>query len=592
MRRRSLIAEIVLGLLVAILLAVVAATWNMFLAVQRFQADETAKDLESRARLAARVFRRQFDASHSASVDALCDELGALSETRITVILPDGQVIGDSQENPAEMDNHGDRPEVKAALMSSLGVATRYSHTLRTDLVYVAIPVIEEGQTVGIVRTSLPLASLDMARRQVLTRGPVGGLAAAGFVALVGLVLSQRVKRPLMAMKAGAQRFVRGDFGARLSVMHHLELDELASAMNIMASQLRDRICAVKRQRSELDAVLSGMAESVVAVDENDLVILVNRAAAALFGVHLDSVRGRPFQEVVRNPKLQQCVKRAGAGAEPFEDDVVLADSAEIFLHVFVSPLRDEQGQRIGTLLVLNDVTEVRRLERARSDFIANVSHEIRTPVTSIKGYAETLLGEEPPEAETARRFLETILRQADRLSNLVEDILSLASLERSEASGDMAFEPVAVSAIIEAAVNVCEIRSKEKGLRVRVLCPEDAEAWGHAFLLEQAVTNLLDNAIKYSEAGSEITVEVERGPGKTAIHVRDTGIGIAQEHLPRIFERFYRVDKARSRRLGGTGLGLAIVKHIANLHGGKVTVASALGKGSCFTICLPAGRS
>ena len=591
MARRSLITEILLGLLPVVLLAVVAATWNAVHALRRLHFDETASGLEIRARLIERELQGKLDDPNYPDVESLCKELGRLSAARVTVILPSGRVIGDSEEGPANMDNHADRPEVREAIAGRVGRAVRYSHTLRADLMYVAVPMYEPtaaDRLVCVVRSSLPLASANQMLNRVLLRVGSWAMIVALAAAALSILLARRIARPLRAMEAGARRFARGDFDPRLPSARTAELSELASAMNSMAAQLRARIQAMERQRGELDAVLSSMTESVVAVDGQERIVLLNRAAARLFGVSLESARGRPVQEVVRSPKLQQCISRMLTTSESFGDDVVLVDTSEHQLHISASALRDETGNQIGALLAINDVTELRRLERARSDFVANVSHEIRTPITLIKGYAETLLGEAKPEPETASRFLEIILRQADRMCSLVDDILSLASLERSATTADATLEKTGVRGVIDAAVNVCAAKAAGKELRVQVTCPEGLEVQAQAFLLEQALTNLLDNAIKYSDLGGEVRVEAERVSGEVLIRVRDAGQGIAQEHLPRIFERFYRVDKARSRKLGGTGLGLAIVKHIVNLHGGRISVESALGKGSCFTLHLP----
>ncbi len=588
MARRSLVTEILLTLLLVVILSLIAATWNASRALRRFHLDETAATLETRARLIERDLRGQINESGAPTIEALCKEIGKLSDTRITVILPSGKVIGDSEEDPARMDNHADRPEVKAAFHGQAGQATRYSHTLRRDLMYVALPVYENEKFIGVVRASVSLAPIERILNHVLLRVGSGTLIVALVAAALSVFLARRVARPLEGMTAGARRFAQGDFDARLPMANNAELSELASAMNVMAAQLRERILATERQREELEAVLSSMVESVVAVDGRERIVLLNRASAVLFGTSIEAARGRPLHEVIRNPKLQQCLARLLANEQSFKDDAVVVDASEHFLHISASALQDGKGNQIGALLVLNDVTELRRLERARSDFIANVSHEIRTPVTSIKGYAETLLNEAQSEPETITRFLEIISRQADRLCSLVDDILSLASLERSEATGDYVTEKTNVRTIIESAVDVCAEKSKERDLQVRVECPDDLEVQAHAFLLEQALVNLLDNAIKYSDTGGEVCVEAEGCPGEIAIRVRDTGQGIALEDLPRVFERFYRVDKARSRKLGGTGLGLAIVKHIVNLHGGRINVESALGKGSCFTLHLP----
>jgi len=358
--------------------------------------------------------------------------------------------------------------------------------------------------------------------------------------------------------------------------------------MNSMAGIIRGRMQAMEKQRNELHAVLSSMVEGVIAVNTDQRVMRINQAAGALFGTTPDAARGRNIEEVARNPKLQECVNRILSEREPFEVELAIAGVKDVFLRVSAALLRDDRGDVIGATLVLNDVTEVRALERARRDFVANVSHEIRTPVTSIKGYAETLLNDRPADPETVDRFIDIMARQSARLCSLVDDILSLANLERAEVAGDATFGRVDLRGLIDTAVSVCVPKAAEKDLDVVIVCDEDIDIQGNEPLLEQAVINLIDNAIKYSGMGTRIDIEVSRNDEGVSISVRDSGIGIAAEHLPRIFERFYRVDRARSRKLGGTGLGLAIVKHIVALHNGRLSVESVLGKGSCFTITLP----
>jgi len=587
--RKSLFIHILLPFLAVILGALVIATWEASRSMRRFHLDQTAAALEVRARIVERQFERKFSAEHTAEVDAACKDFGKLSGTRITVILPSGKVIGDTDEEIGRMDNHADRPEIREAMAGRIGRAMRYSHTLRTNWFYVAKPVYETDKIVGVVRASTSLASVDHALQHVLLRFGLASAGVAIVAALVGFGIARRITGPVKQMVVGTQRFAQGDFDKRLPLPESAELAELATAMNSMAGQLRERIQTVNRQRSELDAVLSSMVEGVLAVDSQERVISLNRAAAGLFGMDPESARGRDMREVVRNPRLQECVTQMLSRFEPFEDEITLTSPAERLLRVSATGLRDEQGREMGALLVFNDVTELRRLERARSDFIANVSHEIRTPVTSIKGYAETLLTEAEKDHETSQRFLEIIAHHADRLAALVEDILSLAGLERSEAAKDIAFERILLRTVIDDAVQVCAPKAAAKGVRLLVTCDPGLEVRANAAMLEQALINLVDNAIKYSEPDGEIRVEAASAPEGVLLSVRDFGVGIAPEHLPRIFERFYRVDRSRSRKLGGTGLGLAIVKHIVALHGGRVTVESALGKGSCFTIHLPA---
>jgi two-component system phosphate regulon sensor histidine kinase PhoR len=591
MARRSLFSQILTAFLVVIVVSLAAWIWETSRSMRAFHLDQTSITLEARANIVELEMDGLLSGNDTAGTDALCKEIGRSSGTRVTVILPSGKVIGDSDEPPAQMDSHGDRPEVREALAGRAGRAVRYSRTLRQDWVYVAVPVRKDGAVAGVVRASTSLASVNGTLRGAYLRIALAGVAVALLAVLVSLFLARRIAGPVGRMVEGTRRLAAGDFDTRLAPPNSVELAELAAAMNSMARDLRARMDAADRQRAELDAVLSSMEEGVLAADRDERVISLNRAAAELFGVDARAARGRGVREVVSNPQVQECVARLLENGAAFCEDVTLGTPQERQLLVSATGLRDGRGGAAGALLVLQDVTELRRLERVRSDFIANVSHELRTPVTSIKGYAETLLGDGRDDLESRERFLEIIARQADRLAALVEDILSLARFERSEAAGGTDMERVSVASVIEAAVQACAPKAGERQVRLSVSCPEGLVMDANPALTEQALLNLLDNAVKFSEPGGEVRMEAQASPKGVCLCVADRGPGIAPDHQTRIFERFYRVDRGRSRAMGGTGLGLAIVKHIMTLHGGRVEVESEPGNGSRFSLWFPAQK-
>ncbi len=417
----------------------------------------------------------------------------------------------------------------------------------------------------------------------------ISGVAASGLLGgLFGLFMAKRIAAWLSEISKAAEGYLSGDFSRRLPAASTRELNQLVFVFNRMAEEFEQRLQAVHRQRHELDTILSSMVEGVIALDNEERILSINRTAAELFHVSFADVRMRTIQEGIRNADLQRCVRQALLGSAPTDDEIVLFGPEERFLRVQAAPLMDDRLGRIGVLLVIEDRTHVQKLQNARRDFVANVSHEIRTPVTSIKGCAETLLEGAMDDPIMARTFLETIGRQSDRLCLLVDDVLALSRLDRSEGLADIPFETVSLRPLIESAVRACAAKAETKGMRFAVACERDVTVHANASLLEQAVINLVDNAIKYGNPDTKISVSVEQTSGETHIAVRDNGPGIAPQHLPRIFERFYRIDHARSRNLGGTGLGLAIVKHIMSVHGGSVTVDSVLGEGTLFTLRLP----
>jgi two-component system phosphate regulon sensor histidine kinase PhoR len=436
------------------------------------------------------------------------------------------------------------------------------------------------------------LALIGLISRFV-TSTPARWLVGTPLIVGLSLALSwavgRSVGRSMQRLKEAAERLASGDFSERLRVPDHLEMAETADAFNTMAENVETTIVSLKRRNNEQEAVLTSMVEGVLAVDSDQRVISVNAAAAKLLGAGPTEIEGRGLQEVIRNADLRRFVTNALTCDRPVEGNLILRSARDRVLQANGTALRDAYGRCLGAVIVLNDVSRLRQLENLRRDFAANVSHELRTPITSIKGFVETLLDGALASPHDAQRFLNIIGRQADRLSTIIEDLLSLSRIEKETDSGDISLAVGRLDKVLQAAVNDCSAQAAERNIQVVLECSNDVSARMKADLLEQAVVNLLDNAIKYSEPGKQVWVRGYREEHLATIAVKDQGSGIAEEHHSRLFERFYRVDKARSRKLGGTGLGLAIVKHIALAHRGQVSVESALGKGSTFLIRLPA---
>ena len=588
MRNRRLLWQLYPPFLLVTLACLAGLTWYASAALRQFSIDRTGAALTSQALLAAEQFRPLLAADAFAEVDARCKQLEAEAATRLTVILPDGKVVGDSSDSPQRMDNHGDRPEIIEALGGGQGMALRYSYTLKETLCYAAVPLRQGGRTLGVVRAAVSLAAIDRALARLRLHLVLGSLSTAVLLAVISLVFSRRVARPLEQLKEGAERFARGDLAHRLAVADSLEIGALAETLNRMAGQLDETLRAVVRQRNELEAVLSSMVEGVLAVDAGERLLRLNQAAARLLGVEPGRAEGRMLLEIVRNTELQRLVAAVLATHRPAEGQIVLRSDPERFLHVHCTVLEEARQGEIGALAVLHNVTELRKLEQVRRDFVANVSHELRTPITSITGYVETLLDGAMYQPEELERFLRIVAAQTDRLNAIFDDLLVLARVEQEAERGQIALAPGMVRGVLEAALQDCELKAAAKQIRLELACDEDLQAAINPPLLEQALVNLLDNAIKCSPPAETVRVEAARQPGEIVIRVLDRGCGISREHLPRIFERFYLVDKARSRQLGGTGLGLAIVKHIVQAHRGRVTVESVVGQGSTFTIHLP----
>ena len=589
MPRKRLIWQIYPPFLVIILIALVALTWFFSRTLDDFYREEKRRGLEAQGQLVVNQARDALVSGNISSLESLSLALGKQSGTRLTIILPDGRVVGDSEEAPAKMDNHARRPEIRVALEGRSGAATRYSTTLQQEMMYVALPIRSNDQIIGCVRTALPIASVDKALETVLFHVINSGILLALIAALISLWVSRRISRPLVEMKRGAERFAGGELDRRLPVYKGEEMGGLAEAMNQMAAQLNDRLQTVVSQRNEQEAVLASMIEGVLAVDHQERILRINQAAATLLGTNPELAVGRSLQEVVRKPELQRFITESLQSRTSIEADMTLLyQGEERFLQTHGTPLRGSDGQTIGALIVIRDVTRLRRLENLRRDFVANVSHELRTPITAIKGAVETLLAGANENPEDSQRFLEIANRQSDRLNAIIEDLLSLSRLERDAESDEVARTHERLLPILESALQSCSSVAKSREVDVNLFCSEELVANVNSALLEQAVINLVDNAIKYSESRNFVTVESWQEGEQVMIKVQDRGQGISKAHLPRLFERFYRVDAARSRAVGGTGLGLAIVKHIVQAHNGGVTVHSTPGEGSVFTISLP----
>ncbi|MDD5675461.1 MAG: ATP-binding protein, partial [Chitinivibrionales bacterium] len=496
--------------------------------------------------------------------------------------------IGDSEANPDSMENHGSRPEVIAALARTTGFAVRKSFTLNLPMLYVALPQKQRDSVVAIVRAAVPLTAMA----EIISSVHRHILIAAVLLALIGALFawaaSRMVSRPIETIAARAL-LVAGK-PALPAHKNGGEVGQLADALDSMASRLTAQLAQITRQKNEQEAVLASMVEGVVALDAEEKIIQLNRAAAMLLNLDPQKAYGKWLSEIIRNSELLAFIARTFKTETITEGDLVLngPGQQQRFVQVHGSALRATDGTRLGALIVLNDITRLKRLETIRRDFVANVSHELKTPLTSIKGFVETVLNDPDMPAPEARRMLTIVNEQSDRINAIIDDLLSLARLEQDSQQGEIVRESTALKVLAQRAIAACAALAAKKSMRLTLEAAQDFVATVNASLLEEALVNLIDNAVKYSEPGRAVAIAVGGDENENTIAVTDEGIGIPQQHLDRLCERFYRVDKARSRDSGGTGLGLSIVKHIMLVHGGCVSIVSAPGKGSTFTLHLP----
>jgi two-component system phosphate regulon sensor histidine kinase PhoR len=552
--------------------------------------------LQSRLVTAGRLLHdeaRTLLAAHAGTeaVDAFVRRAARPTESRVTLIALDGIVLGDSEVAPGDLgrlENHRGRPEVRAALSGGVGHDLRTSASVHAPLLYVALPVRDGDRLVGVLRLALPLSavmsSYDAINRVMLAGGLVALVVAFG----IGVFVAGRVTRPVVEMQAIARQMSEGQFAVRAPVRSEDELGTLGRALNVMVVRLREQIQNIESERAKATAILDGMVESVIAVDGQEGILLMNERARALFGVGAGRGEGKPFLEVVRNADLHEIFRSGRTAGGVFRQELRLVHPTDRILRVTAVPLR-LAGEEPGLVMVIDDITELRRLEQVRTEFIANVSHELRTPLTAIQGYLETLLGGALEEREHARRFVEIAFRHTERLGRLLNDLTDLSNIELGKVSLRLA--PTPLGPLVDSVLELVAAKARDGEVTLRAEVSEGLGVTADHDRLVQILINLVDNAVKYTPAGGAVTVGARlTGDGRVALSVSDTGIGIPRADLPRITERFYRVDKARSRELGGTGLGLAIVKHLVLAHGGDLAIESEEGRGTTVRVLLSDG--
>ena len=536
------------------------------------------------------VFAPLLDGAPGVSgVQARAQRYARILGGRVTVIAADGTVLAESdRESAREIENHAERPEVRQALSGGVGSAVRRSATVQRDLLYVAVPLEQAGRPRAVLRLALPTQDVDDARALVRATVVAGALLAVGVAVVIGLFVSRRVTRPVREMEAAARRMAEVDFAQTVPVSGNDEIAALGVALNRMAVAVREKIERLADEQAKVRTILDGMIEGVVALDDRGRVLLLNPGARSMFGVE-DAVEGRSFLEVVRQKGLLDLMDEVRASGAPARHELELGPPVNRVVAARGGPLGLGPGAA-GVLLVLHDVTELRRLERVRSEFVANVSHELRTPLTCIKGYLETLLDGALDDRAHARRFLEVAGTHAERLDRLIDDLLELSNIESGRVT--LSLMRLDLGDVVTGVVAMFERQVTQKDLAIEHSVTPGLAVRADRDRLVQILVNLLDNAVKFTPDGGRIGIDARPAPeGRVEVRVRDTGIGIPSTDLPRITERFYRVDRTRSREIGGTGLGLAIVKHLVQAHGGELRIESELGRGTTVSFTLPSGQ-
>lgn len=551
---------------------------------------------EVEKKLTSQVYAIEFYASNSAQkpIDfdkiardyaaAYNEKLNSVDENiRITFVDLNGIVKGDSEADYRSMENHISRPEVASAIKGETGVAIRKSATLNTDMIYVAVPFEQYGL---VARVAAPLAELSNINTMIWFYSILVILFGLLIVIFFSLRISESIIKPIRDFSEVSKEISKGNYSKRVDVRTKDELGELADSFNTMAVTLDKTIFDLNYKKIEMESIVDSIKNSIIAVDTFNKIIMINPSACEMFKIPSDSkVHGDNFAEHVRNAMINNLLKETMDKNQPVEKEIMEGDR---LLMVNTCPIRkkDEGPENAGAVVFIQDITKIRKLEEMRTEFVSNVTHELKTPITSIRGFIETLKSGAIENPEVAGRFLDIIDIEAERLHDLIEDILQLSEIENK--TEDMGIEKVNLSEAVE---DVFAIMQKHAQINKTKLINDVSP---NIYMninknrLKQLLLNLVDNGVKYNMQEGSVTVSASHSEDKTYIFVKDTGIGIPKEQLGRVFERFYRVDKGRSRDLGGTGLGLSIVKHIANLYSGDVSVDSELGRGTEFTVQIP----
>jgi len=563
-----------------------AAFFLVYQRIERAELSSLKLKLSDEAALVSTQLRSRDLASPG--INELARSVGAKVRSRLTIISADGRVLADSElDAPGvkAMENHLERPEIAGALGGSASYDLRHSATLGKVMLYAAYPVNFSGRVGAVVRLAIPATQLAT-MRSLLRKALSAALALALLLSFfLSLAVSAGFSRPFDKIVYGSKKFAAGDFSYRIQKDFHGEMGKLAETLNSMAASVEENLRRLELQSQQLSAAFANMAEGVLMTGPDARLTALNPAMERIFSVKAAAAVSRPLLEIIPNAGLSGICDRAISGRKPVSDEMELSTPVRGIFLVNASPLFSG-GAVSGCLMVVHDITEVRRLEAKRRDFVANVSHELKTPLTAISGYVETLMEGAIDDRKHAMEFLGVIHAQSRRLDNIVSDLLKLSSLESYAV--EVKKEEVGLKALADSLISGLAAVFNSKKAAVSNEIPAGLVVGADPEKLGQVFINLLDNAVKFSVENARVELSAVELPGSVKVMVKDNGIGIPQEHLSRVFERFYRADKARSREMGGTGLGLSIVKHVIDLHGGSVGVESAEGRGSTFWFTIP----
>ena len=592
MLRSRILWKLFSGYVVLIFLSISIVGILISKQVEEETLSEIERSLYLRATFLQNIALELLSNSSNIKIQDRIKNLGKKIDTRFTVININGRVLADSQKDPKAMDNHGNRPEILAAHSHGQGITTRFSDTIKNNMMYYALAVMKDDKLIGYVRTSLPLSVIDERLSRIHTLVLFAMSVSILVALLLGFFVARGFAKPLTAMTTIAENMSEGNYDQRISIDRKDEIGSLAKALNKMAKNSSERLETIILEKNKLVAILAGMVEGVVAVDKNENIIHFNEAAKRILGISNNVDMDRKIWETTHLQEFCQIFSLAlNEETEIRKKYKTVKKSKDQIVDVHASPFRDGSGELVGVVAVLYDVSELERLETIRKDFVANVSHELKTPITAARGLLETVIDDNEMSIENHRIFITKAMNQILRLSNIVTDLLSLSRLETVKM--DLIRECIDLRDVVNDSIQALHPVSEEK--RISIEYEEfdmSLEVLGDREALFQSVNNLIDNAIKYNSKHGKVWLRLYNEGKNAVLEVRDSGIGIETLEKHRIFERFYRIDKARSTQVGGTGLGLSIVKHTVLAHGGQLSVESFLGTGSTFKIFIPLKQS
>jgi len=554
--------------------------------LKNYYQEGIAEKLEMSASLISELISEDLFAKESKRINQSALDLSEKIGVRITITDAAGVVLGDSEENPMLMENHAEHLEVRRALSGITGSIVRFSETTGVNMLYVALPVYENSVLSGVVRVSMPLSEvrvkINYIQRIIISSVLLGILIAV----ILSFLTSRAFAKPLIAMKEIASQMIKGDYKKRLDESSRDEVGQLARSFNILFDDIQKHTGSIVKDKEELSTILASMSEGVLVVDPSGLMLLWNDAFKEMFQIENISDNS-DFRDILREKKVRNIITEALNDPSLGKREVIADEGGSRVILVHISFIKNINDEVRRSVIVFHDITRIKKLELVKTDFVSNVSHELKTPITAISASAETLIEGGIKDPAELNRFLRIIQEHSFRLNNIVNDLLLLSKIESDRHVSD--FKHIEIKQLIQKLPILFENIVKEKNLNLYIQIAEDLKMIkGSEKNIEQVILNLLDNAVKFTPSGGEIKICAENLPEGVRLRVSDSGIGIPFEHLDRIFERFYRVDTARSREIGGTGLGLSIVKHIVQLYGGKVSVESRPGKGTEFQVIFP----